>query len=218
MSPENTTSKSKRRVYVYYDGSNFYHYLKNIYGITNINFYDLSNKLIDSSKEEIIEIKYFNCPLSQNEYPEEYRKQQRFFQHIRDTPLTSLFLGRLAKRNLQKLHINCKKCGHQLSETLICPQCKKKIKIARCFRYVEKGVDVKLATHLLLDAIDDKYDTALLVSNDADFSPATNYIIYRLKKEVVYCHFPDSQTRELLENCSSARVITEKIVKKSRVK
>ena len=34
----------------------------------------------------------------------------------------------------------------------------------------EKGTDVNLATHLLLDAFDDDYEAALVVSNDSDLA------------------------------------------------
>ena len=40
----------------------------------------------------------------------------------------------------------------------------------RCvLRTEEKGSDVNLATYLLLDAFDNDYDTAIVVSNDSDF-------------------------------------------------
>ena len=44
---------------------------------------------------------------------------------------------------------------------------------------VEKGVDVLLATDLVLNSVKNKYDTAIIVSGDGDFFPA----IEAVKKE-----------------------------------
>ncbi len=39
-------------------------------------------------------------------------------------------------------------------------------------RLREKGVDVKLATDLIVGAVDNQYDTAILISSDSDLIPA----------------------------------------------
>jgi uncharacterized LabA/DUF88 family protein len=52
-----------------------------------------------------------------------------------------------------------------------CPHCKKEL-----IRTVEKGVDTSIAIELFHFALDNIYDTALLLSNDEDFVPAINYI------------------------------------------
>jgi len=46
----------------------------------------------------------------------------------------------------------------------------------------EKGTDVKLAIDLIVGAIDNLYDTAILVSSDTDLIPAVKYIKYKGKK------------------------------------
>jgi len=66
-------------VMIYYDGSNFYHHCRENYGITNINFFDMTNQIIDLSTEELVKIKYFNCPVSQQEDLTSYKEQQKFF-------------------------------------------------------------------------------------------------------------------------------------------
>ena len=53
----------------------------------------------------------------------------------------------------------------------------------------EKGIDVKLATDLIVGAVDNQYDTAIVVSSDADLVPAMDWIRYRLKKKVEYIGF-----------------------------
>lgn len=53
----------------------------------------------------------------------------------------------------------------------------------------EKGIDVQIATDLLLQALDDSYDVAILVSSDADLIPAIVGVRNRLKKYVEYVGF-----------------------------
>ena len=49
-------------------------------------------------------------------------------------------------------------------------------------KYVEKGIDVKLATDLIVGAVDNQYDTALVVSSDTDLIPAIDWVRSRGKK------------------------------------
>lgn len=49
-------------------------------------------------------------------------------------------------------------------------------------KYREKGIDVKLATDLIVGAVDDQYDVALIVSSDTDLIPAIDWVRNRGKK------------------------------------
>jgi uncharacterized LabA/DUF88 family protein len=46
----------------------------------------------------------------------------------------------------------------------------------------EKGVDVKIAIDLVIGAVEDTYDTAVVVSSDTDLIPAIRYVLSRGKK------------------------------------
>ena len=78
-------------------------------------------------------------------------------------------------------------------------------------------MDVKITIQLLLDALTNNYDTALLVSSDADFVPAVEYITNSLKKEIVYCHFDYPFTSDLVKNCSETRLIKKELLQNSLV-
>ncbi len=72
-------------------------------------------------------------------------------------------------------------------------------------RLREKGIDVKLATDLIVGAVDDQYDTAIIVSSDSDLIPAIDWVRLRKKKKVEYIGFsvldeknPKNSTRPLL--------------------
>jgi uncharacterized LabA/DUF88 family protein len=59
-------------------------------------------------------------------------------------------------------------------------------------RIREKGTDVKIAVDLVVGAVDDLYDTAILVSSDTDLIPAIQYLRYKGKKleYVGFSHAP----------------------------
>lgn len=53
----------------------------------------------------------------------------------------------------------------------------------------EKGIDVKLATDLIVGAVENKYDTAIIVSSDGDLIPAIDWVRFRYKKKIEYIGF-----------------------------
>lgn len=73
---------------------------------------------------------------------------------------------------------------------------------------VEKGVDVKLAVDLIIGATKNEFDTAILVSNDADFVPAIK-AIQELGKKVVNITFPKRKSYHLNQTCNKTIEITK---------
>ncbi len=53
----------------------------------------------------------------------------------------------------------------------------------------EKGIDVKLATDLIVGAVDDRYDTAIIVSSDSDLIPAIDWVRKKRGKKIEYIGF-----------------------------
>jgi len=92
----------------------------------------------------------------------------------------------------------------------------KKIKIERLR---EKGIDVKLATDLIVGAVDDKYDTAIVVSSDSDLIPAIDWVRHRMKKAIEYVGF-SIPNEEVPENSTNPLIslITKTDVKRILVK
>lgn len=66
---------------------------------------------------------------------------------------------------------------------------KKGIKEVEFERTREKGIDVKLATDLIVGSVDNKYDTAVVVSSDGDLVPAIDWVRHRQNKKVEYIGF-----------------------------
>lgn len=69
----------------------------------------------------------------------------------------------------------------------------------------EKGIDVKMAIDLVTDAIEDKYDTAIVVSSDTDLVPALQYVRNKGKK-VEYVGFSYSFSWGMMKH-SDTRVL-----------
>ena len=51
--------------------------------------------------------------------------------------------------------------------------------------FEEKRTDVNIASYLLLDAFEGRYDTAVIVSNDSDLTTPIEMVVNRLGKRVI---------------------------------
>lgn len=71
----------------------------------------------------------------------------------------------------------------------------------------EKGVDVKIAIDLVIDGIEDKYDTAVVVSSDTDLIPAIKYIRSKGKK-VEYVGFSNFVSFGMIRECDNQRILS----------
>ena len=150
------------RVAVYVDGYNLYHSLENGYydllwldieRISKLYFDDIHSSIYS----EITFIKFFTA-IWKN-MPDSISHHENYFNALEATSGNKViqYLGKF----------------NRVSEQ--CPKCHETIYFQK-----EKHSDVNLALHMLMDAIDNKYDTALLISGDSDFVPA----IRMIKKEI----------------------------------
>lgn len=88
----------------------------------------------------------------------------------------------------------------------------------------EKGIDVKLATDLIVGAVDNQYDTAIVVSSDTDLVPAIDWVRHRRQKKVEYIGFsvpvenyPEASTKptkSLIARTDVQRVLIETDIRK----
>ncbi len=146
--------KKQQRVAVYIDGSNFYKYLK--------------DKEIDFPKD----LKFDYSEFVKFLVGGHQCVSKRYYVGIaRDFDNT--------KRSKQIVRGQQKFLSHIKNEGFI-------IKPGRIMydkgRIREKGTDVKIAVDLVVGAVDNVYDTAILVSSDTDLIPAIRYIKHKGKK------------------------------------
>lgn len=76
---------------------------------------------------------------------------------------------------------------------------KKGIKQIEYKRMREKGIDVKLATDLIVGALDEQYDTVIVVSSDTDLVPAMDWVQRRKNKKIEYIGFSIADRSDKLE-------------------
>jgi len=83
----------------------------------------------------------------------------------------------------------------------------------------EKGIDVMLTTDLIVGAVENAYDMAIIVSSDADLLPAIDWVRQAKRKHIQYIGFsfpdeenPDKAVRPLpsmIKHSDTQRVLVE---------
>ena len=77
--------------------------------------------------------------------------------------------------------------------------------------YVEKGVDTQIVVQMLLHAVRDNYDTAVLVSGDGDFACALE-AVGELGKNVENAYFASGRSLQLQNVSDVFREITPAMI------
>ena len=116
------------------------------------------------SNQELVEIKYFTSRVSNN--PDKQKRQNTYIEALESVGV-SIYYG-----NYQSDTIECKRCKH------IWP------------KFNEKMTDVNIATQILIDAYQDKYDMAMLISGDSDLVPPMRAVHEIFKSKRVFVAFP----------------------------
>lgn len=80
-------------------------------------------------------------------------------------------------------------------------------------KYREKGVDVLIATDMLIGAYENFYDKIILVSSDTDLLPAIAKT-EKLGKIVEYIGFSHKASHAMIKNCSSSYLLRKEDVEK----
>ena len=176
-----TSSAKLVRVVSYVDGFNLYFGLKEsqFERYLWLNLLRLSLELLKPG-QQLCRVKYFTSRISR---PEDKRKRQTNYLEA---------LGTLANFEIFE--------GQFLDKPKECFGCHR-----TWLDHEEKMTDVNIATQLLLDAFDDKFDTALVISGDSDLVPPIRAIRQRYPLKRIIAIFPPSRTSiELRKACHAA--------------
>jgi len=84
------------RVFIFIDGSNLYHGLKQDFKRADLNYGKFAAMLCQN--RALVRVHYYNAPIPQSNDPSRYKDQQKFFDSIRNTPYHRVILGRLEPR------------------------------------------------------------------------------------------------------------------------
>jgi len=174
------------RVQIFIDGGNFYHLALKLLKITGIDF-DFNGFIqFLADNREITK-------MGKRFYIGTVRERQDDPKSKKSMALQVKFLARLRvagwKTKTSKLRLREEKVIIDQRTKNYQDILNKGIACIEYQRYREKGIDVKIATDLIAGAVDDKYDTAVLVSSDTDLIPAIDWIRRRFNKKVEYVGF-----------------------------
>ncbi|MDR3558413.1 MAG: Type 1 glutamine amidotransferase-like domain-containing protein [Candidatus Pacebacteria bacterium] len=174
------------RIQIFIDGSNFYHLALEKLGIRDTQFdYDGFASFLASGRtiSEMGKRLYVGTVKEQEGDGKSVfamSRQMAFFSHLKSSHWE--IKTSALKMRTEELVVDERVTEHK---KLI----KAGIRKIRFERLREKGIDVKLATDLITAAMDDRYDTAIVVSSDADLIPAIDWVRYRTKKKIEYVGF-----------------------------
>lgn len=138
---------TQKSVAIYVDGFNLYHALDDLNEdyLKWLNLWALGEKLLpEDGSEVLVSVKYFSAYATWREHS--MRRHQRYVAALRAHGVT-VILGRFKeKRN------RCRTCQ------------------AQYISHEEKETDVNIGAHLMADALQDRFDRALVISADTDLN------------------------------------------------
>lgn len=211
----------KEKIQIFVDGGNFYHLVLKKMGLRELDFsFEEFAKHIANGRNISSEGKrYYVGTVREQEGNERSKramsKQTAQF-NILESTNWQIKTSKLRTR-LENIKIDFHVVDYKAIQ-------KKGISEINLIRYREKGIDVKIATDLIVGAIDKRYDTAVIVSSDADLIPAVDWIRKKTNKKIEYIGFsiPDPKneknntkpTTALIENSDIQRILVVSDIKK----
>ncbi|MFA5945934.1 MAG: NYN domain-containing protein [Patescibacteria group bacterium] len=174
------------RVQIFIDGGNFYHLAHKPLAIqaAGFDFDAFAHFLADSRVVTEQGKRYYIGTVREREGDERSRramaKQVQLFNRLKQTAW-QIKTSKLRERT-EKVLIDSRVENHQQILS-------KGINEITLHTFREKGIDVKIAVDLVAGAVDNKYDTAILVSSDTDLVPMVDWVRFRLKKRIEYVGF-----------------------------
>ena len=160
-----------RRLIFYIDGFNLYFGLRSM-GWRKyywLNLQEMCSRLI-RPHQELVKVRYFTARINQAA-EEKRRRQLTYLEALETLPLVDIHYG-LYLASPQ----TCLKCGHTF------------------IRHSEKKSDVNIAVKLITDAMEDLYDSAVLISADSDLTPAVDAIKTYFPEKRVLLFFPPKRS------------------------
>jgi uncharacterized LabA/DUF88 family protein len=157
------------RTSVYVDAFNLYYGSLKGTPYRWLNLEALLRRLLNAGNQ-IQKINYYTAHVgARPDDPGQASRQQLYLRALRTLPLVEIHLG------------------HYLSHEVTMPLARplpNGPRFARVLRTQEKGSDVNLATHLVADGYENRYEVAVIVSNDSDLLEPVRTIRHRLGKVV----------------------------------
>ena len=120
--------------------------------------------------QELVKVRYFTARINQAA-EEKRRRQLTYLEALETLPLVDIHYG-IYLASLQ----TCFECGHTF------------------IKHSEKKSDVNIAVKFITDAMEDLYDSAVLISADSDLTPAADAIKRYFPEKRVLLFFPPKRS------------------------
>jgi len=170
--------KSKtERVITYIDGFNFYHGLlrKGWIDLKWLDYYQLSLNIINPN-QSLVAVRYFTARKSNTPSDPNIEKRQNDYLDALDAnPDLHIYEG-----NFQPSWKTCHECGHSYQDLK------------------EKRSDVNLATELLVDVFNNRFDVAILVAADSDYISPVKFINEQFPQKLLKVAIPPGNNSNAL--------------------
>jgi len=182
-----------RKTIVYVDGFNLYYALKN----ANAKWLDigaLCSRLL--TENDIVTIKYFTARVrSRVGDLDVHVRQNIYLEALRTNPKIEIIFGHFLTSNVWM--VKTSDDGKPLDQ----------IKKIQVIKTEEKGSDVNIATHLLIDGFQNKYDVAAVITNDSDLKLPIEMARTVLRKTVGIICPHERPSKELQRSASFFKTI-----------
>jgi uncharacterized LabA/DUF88 family protein len=158
------------RVAAYIDGFNLYHAIKDLRQphLKWLNLWSVSESFLLSG-ESLVAVNYFSAYATW--LPDEYSRHRQYVAALEHYGVS------VSMAKFKETRCWCSKCKHQW------------------IKHNEKETDVHVAIRLVADAIQDRFDRAILISADSDLAPAVRLVRAETKKQVLVVAPPKRFTK-----------------------
>jgi uncharacterized LabA/DUF88 family protein len=169
-----------KRLIAYVDGFNLYYGLrsKNWKWFYWLNVQEMARLMLKPG-QTLVNTRYFTTIV--NQPADKHKRQATFLEALRTLNDFQIYYGHFLSDT-----ITCKNCGHTYQT------------------YHEKMTDVNIATELLSDAFQDKFDVALLVSADSDLVGPVQTVQRLFGKKRIVVAFPPARYSNALKRTANA--------------
>lgn len=179
------------RIITYIDGYNLYYSLRDqgwkwAYWL---NLHALAQNML-TPKQTLFRVKYFTTRVNK---PEDRRRRQlEYLEALGAIPEVEIFYGQFVPDQ-----VICHRCNYTYTT------------------YHEKMTDVNIAVEMMTDALQDKFDSAMLISGDSDLVGLVKRVKQLFKKRVIIAFPPHRKPRSLRNEASAVLDINAALLAKS---
>ena len=160
------------RVFLYVDGFNlYYRLLKQNAGTKWLDLEALGSRLFPS--DQIVAVRYFTALIKPLDDPRAPARQQVYIRALNTLPNSTIHYGYFQLETKRRFLKNPTP-GQPKTVEAVLPE--------------EKGSDVNLATELLVDAFNARFDMAAIITNDADLAGPIRVVEHELGLPVTVVH------------------------------